>query len=462
MIVENSIYNSFNTSHMDIQQNMKIYLLLASFILGLALSFPTFQVNLSDIGWDEGNYIYSGYALVNYGRMPVLAWSPLIAFEYAVSLLFVGDSIQWMVKSGAIVRLLNYALIWLAAILCARRLCSSIGVAFVVWALVASSVASKITIVGPDALFASLTGLSLWQMLVYFESKRNRFLVFASLLVGLAALARPEGYIQLFAGFIVILSVQKTKSWQSVLSWLLPALAIIAAYLLTYGVVHGNFNSHLRQRSYFNFEQGQGLAIENPIEGLSVYEQGTREARKLYGTPKENNNSVFLAILKNPTAYRQRVIKVFPSALKTFVEQYDYKAGPFFLSIALLGFFVLLFYKQKRYITFLIAAWLSFLILPVLFSFRSSHFILPSVVIWVLGGVGFEFLASRLGNLKAQQAAFKRYQIILIALFFISGTIGLRFYIHNKTNYYSFKEKSNEDTRIVEVLHNHFKKIHYL
>jgi hypothetical protein len=66
--------------------------------------------------------------------------------------------------------------------------------------------------------------------------------------------------------------------------------------------------------SYVTFEQGHGLAFLS--KDSNFYVDGQIEARRVFGTPEENQYSVVTAIRRNPQAYLQRIpqlIKLIPT-----------------------------------------------------------------------------------------------------------------------------------------------------
>ena len=74
-----------------------------------------------------------------------------------------------------------------------------------------------------------------------------------------------------------------------------------------YGIQTGDFTIGTIERTYDNFEAGHQSIYSGEGEINPVFE-AKQEARRVFGTPEENNYSVFRAIARSPSVYLQRVV----------------------------------------------------------------------------------------------------------------------------------------------------------
>jgi hypothetical protein len=81
--------------------------------------------------------------------------------------------------------------------------------------------------------------------------------------------------------------------------------------------------------SYTTFEQGHGLAFRG------YYDQ--HEAHQVFGTREENHYSVMNAILRNPTAYLQRIPRLGALLPSSAVDVYGGGIGILFFLLAARG-----------------------------------------------------------------------------------------------------------------------------
>ena len=87
---------------------------------------------------------------------------------------------------------------------------------------------------------------------------------------------------------------------------LLPFAILVGGYILGYGFLTGDFSLGTMERTYDNFESGQQIVFPGTGEFNPVIESRL-EARRLFGTPEENDYSVFNDIRRNPQEYIRRV-----------------------------------------------------------------------------------------------------------------------------------------------------------
>lgn len=375
-------------------------LALVFFVINCALIFAVFLPNLSDINpWDEAAYVHSGMALVEDGDWPSLSGNPLTAFFFALTYLPFKSSPLWMVHSVSLARVILFTLLWLGAYLVAQELHElapplvSLGFLFV------TPLSIEMLRFPSDPLFASLAALSLWQVLKFHHNPERRHSIYASIFMACAALARLDGLV-LFIIFILIIAVLSLRTnhlWSSLASGLLPFLLILGGYILISGAITGNFELGISERAYQNFESGQ-QQIDEEIEGINPTIEARLEARRLFGTPKENQNSVFKAISRNPQAYLDRLSAAVKSLPEASLKAYGIRFSVVIFYFVLRGFLELV--KRKKFaLALILLLWPSHLVTGfVITLFRIGHLQFPYYVVFVVAAIGLSTTLSNLGS----------------------------------------------------------------
>ncbi len=371
-------------STLSLDTVIPVYLL--NFVLEMSHFFP----NLGDINvWDEATYIQVGFRLLTGGYWPNLASSPLSSVMYALSIWPVIGSRNFFVLGDAITRIFLFTLIFFSTYLVARELRPytnpwiMLGILFIV------PVASTMFLYPSDALFAGFSALAFWQMLAYYSHRKRCHLWWASGFMGVGMLARAEGLILVGVMLIVTLvTILPKKHWyREALAVLLPFTIIVGGYVLVYGLGTGDFGTGLPERTFNNFESGhEGIYTQTGIFSPTV--SARLEANEIFGTPEENNYSVFRAIRRNPQVYFRRLRLVFPVFVKFAVKAYGNKFILIFLWLGLRGLFELI---QKRHIPLLVLHLGWFLPLGVGFLntfFREGYFMMPFFVVFSLAAIG--------------------------------------------------------------------------
>jgi hypothetical protein len=379
-----------------------LFIFLLSLLLESAFFFPTLgQVNI----WDEATYIHSGYLLLTEGKLPRLAGSPLSSVLYALTTLPVLHSRNFFVLSDAIGRIFLFTLIYVSVALIATELKPYTNPWVMVGLIFIVPVASTMFLYPSDILLSGLAGLAFWQILAFYRDRKEKHLWWASGLMGLAALARAEGLILIGVLLIgAILIVRKEKHWyRSVIAILVPFIVLVGGFVLTFGAVTGDFNTGLSDRTYNNFESGQEWIYSQT--GIYTATISARlEAREAFGTPKENNNSVIRAILRNPTVYWDR-LKRMGSVFSYFaIKAYGNKFMLIFLWLSIRGLVELV---RKKYIPLVVMCLLWFLPWGAGFLntfFREGYLIMPFFVIFTLSSIGLTAIISHLDKRSEQIA----------------------------------------------------------
>ncbi|MFW5713887.1 MAG: hypothetical protein ACOCYU_04375 [Brevefilum sp.] len=128
---------------------------------------------------------------------------------------------------------------------------------------------------------------------------------------------------------------------------LVPFLALSAGYVLLRGAITGDFETGMSFHSYTAFEQGQEVALPDAEARFDAPTESYYVARELFGTPEENEYSVFRAIERNPQAYFTRLKAVLRTLPGLFLTAYNRRYAIPLAFFALRGVIVLL--QEKKY-----------------------------------------------------------------------------------------------------------------
>jgi hypothetical protein len=337
--------------------------------------------------------------LVEDGDWPSLSGNPFTASFFALTYLPFKSSPLWMVHSVSLARVILFALLWLGAYLVAHELhefaspLMSLGLLFV------TPLSIEMLRFPSDPLFASLAALSLWQLLKFHHNSERKHVIYASIFMACAALARLDGLVLfiIFILIVVILSFRTNHLWSSLVSGILPFLLILGGYILISGAITGNFELGISERTYQNFESGQ-QQIYAETEGINPTIEARLEARRLFGTPKENQNSVFKAISRNPQAYLDRLIAVSKSLPETVLKAYGIRFSLVIFYFTLRGLLAL--FKSKRFaLALILILWPSHLVTGfVITLFRIGHLQFPYYIVFVVAAIGLSTTLSNLEN----------------------------------------------------------------
>ena len=405
------------------------------FVLNLFLLQPIFFPNLADLNaWDEAAYVNSGRELLDRGNLPDFAGNPLMSLFYALTYLPFHNSPFWLVQSDSLGRIFLFALLWLSAYLVAKEVSRFFSPALptdllMVGMILVTPLAAQMLRFPSDPMFASLAGLSLWQLLAYHRTSLVKHLWLASVFIGLAALARNDGLVAwaVLLVLVILLGIQ-SKSWRiagrAVVATIIPFALFIGGYVLFYGIRTGHFELGTAERTYINFEVGQ-QAIFSGTGQLDLTTEARLEARRSFGTPEENNYSVFKAIQRNPRVYLQRLVATVKALPENLLRAYGIRFAPILFLLALRGLIELV--RQKRYtLLVLLCLWAAPLLTGFIITlFRSGHLLLPFYVLFVLASIGLIALLRGLGNRREAYA----WLAVLLALV-IYGLVGNKLAIY--------------------------------
>jgi hypothetical protein len=375
---------------------------LILFFLNSFLIFAFFLPNLSDINpWDEAAYYHGGMSLIEEGDWPKLAGNPLTTLIFGLTYLPFRSSTLWMLHSISLGRIILFALLWLSTYLVAKEFKKPTHPLIVLGFLFVTPLSLEMMRFPSDPLFASLSALSLWQLLRFKRKLEFNHLIFASVFMALAALARNDGLAQfpILTVLTTVLVFRKNYWWRALSAVAIPFLVIVGGYVLMQGMGTGDFSLGVNERTYSNFESGQQVIYSGPGEVGQVVE-ARLEARRLFGTAEENGNSVIRAISNNPEVYFDRLIASMKGLPSTALNAYGKRFGIVIFTFAARGILELLRKKQYLLLTILVAWPLHLTTGFVITLIRSGHLQFPFFVVFVFASIG---LMTTIKNLQSRR-----------------------------------------------------------
>lgn len=384
-------------------------IIVVLFFLNITMVYPVFFPALNQInGWDEAFYVERGRELVG-GVLPQFAENPAVAVLYAVSYLPFMNSPQWLVETDALGRFVLFVLLWFSSLLVARQLADRASPIIMMAFVAISPVSVQLLTNGSDALFAAMSAFALWQFLSFHRARRLVHLALCSAFIGLAALSRPEGAL-LFGVFVVLsalVCLAPRPTFASVLNHsvavVVPFVVLVGGYVGAYGIRTGTFTLGAADRSYVAFEQGQGIAFASSYGTLNPFVEGQKDARRLFGTPEENDHSVLRAIQRNPSAYFQRIPRLAYGAFIDIIGGYHWYFAVFGFVFAARGVIALL--QSRSYVLLaILLLWPASNVLNILIIYQMTHLLMPFVNVFALAGIGVAATAAHLDSRLERRA----------------------------------------------------------
>ncbi len=399
---------------------------LIMYLVNVAILFTIFLPNLSDLNlWDEAVYVNSGRLLVE-GQIKQFASSPLVSLLYGLFYLFVQKSPFWLLLADTLGRFLIFTLFFSGAYLVARELSRFFNPLIMLGLLTAMPLVVEMYNFPSDPLFAALSAFTFWQVLRFYNTHKIKHLWYASLLLGLAAASRNDGLVLLPVLIIaaLILYLPNRRWYQAVLACVVPFTVIVGGYILFAGFATGDFNPGIAERTYSNFEAGHEVIYSDPGKTNATIEAYI-EARRVFGTPEENNYSVLTAIRRNPEVYFSRlkaIVKAFPSVLN---DAYGIKFTVILLLLAVRGVIELIKRKEIK-LLLVMGLWVAPLAVGFINTIiRYGYIRFPFFILYALAGLGLFALVSNITN---------RREVVI--WFFATLLIGVVALITGKTAVY--------------------------
>jgi hypothetical protein len=306
-------------------------LLLGILTIQLVLVSPSLMPPYPEINpFDEAKYVISGSQLLNF-QIRDLAHGPFVAVVYAPLHLIFGASSDWFVLETWAGRVLLFLFLSLCTLHLGNRLRRYVSPYVLAGVLFATVPFLYVVTNQSDALFAGLSALILARLLKFHADHERRDLIIGSALVGAAVMTRAEAVtlLAIYPGLALIVSHRRTSLVHSFLQSTLPAIGVLSIYLLLLSWSTGSTDLGFRGKSYNSFELSQPVSA-----GMSPRE----ETARLYGTAEENNRSVLRAILRNPSAFAQRLWVRSLIVPKNYLDYFERRQGPVLLILALWGF----------------------------------------------------------------------------------------------------------------------------
>jgi hypothetical protein len=366
-------------------------ILLMVLIINLVLVSPYLMPEYADFNpYDEAQYIASGRGLVE-GQLRGLEWGPLVSIVYAPIYLIVNGSSDWFLLLATLGRIVLFTFLWVSTYFLASKFKRYIEPLIVAGLLFVAPSLTKILVNPSDALFASTSAMALSMTISYYHRRRIKDIWLASLFMGLAALARNDGLFlfPIFVFFAIYMGRRHSRLRELIPAILIPFLTLLIAYLIAHGITTGSFSIGVGYRGYSAFEWSQ-----HTITGGSI-EEGIEEARRLFGSPEENKNSILRAILRNPAAFMQRVVINISQTSEMILVAYDKRVGPFLFFLCLAGFFTLV-RERSYFLLVLLVVWPLHALLYLGFYLRSGFVLLSHFIVLILAAFGASFLVGRI------------------------------------------------------------------
>jgi hypothetical protein len=373
------------------------------FIIHVVLALPILTPNLKDIGsFDEAAYIVGG-RFARADNLPSVSQSPITRFFFALTYIPVDGSDFWLIHSCTIGRFVLFVLLWVSSYMIAKQIPDitspliMIGFLSISPAFFSRYGTAEISLVinGSHALFAISSTFALAQIISFHRRNELTNLWIASLFVSLAVLSRMGEGTVLAVTFItlsILLGISTRRVSAVLAAATIPFVVIVGGYMLIY--LHFIGKSPLGTGEYFYqaFEQGHGLAYHERFPG-DYYNQGQIEARRLFGTQEQNQDSVVTAIQRNPKAYLERVPRLAKIAVGTAIGVYG---GPLSVWVFLLAFLgcIELARKKQFLLLCILLFWPSYLLIHVLLVFQPTHLLLPFAIVFCLASIGLTSLVS--------------------------------------------------------------------
>jgi hypothetical protein len=368
--------------------------LIALFAFGLSayLASSFFLPNLDGIGgWDEAAYVDSGRTLVA-GTWPSVAANPLVGVLYALTYLPFSRSDFWLIHSTSLGRVVLFVLIWLSVYAVATQLARWTHPLTLVGLLFVSSIPLALIKFPSDALFVAMAAFSFWKLLSFYNNLRLTDLAWSSLFLGLAALARNDGLVMgpILVVLAVVVSAGRTQVWKAVLTAAIPFVVVVGGYLLVHGWFSGDYRLGTQERAYDNFEAGQETVFS--VTGIDPTLEAKLEARRLFGTPEENNNSILRAVLRNPRAYLDRLAALIRNLPEFLLSAYGLRLAAILFLLALRGAWELWRQRERRLLVVFLL-WPAHLASGVAITFfRVGHVQFPFYALYGLSAIGLTAL----------------------------------------------------------------------
>ena len=313
------------------------WFILLILFLNIVFVSPDLMPAFAEINpYDEAKYIESGSMLTRF-ELRELAWGPLLGLVYAPFHLVFGHLPDWFLVEAWAGRIVLFTCLWLSIYYLGTKLRDRTHSSIVIGILFVNMSFLRIVANQSDALYASISALALAKVISYYNENNIREIWIGSALIGLSILTRPESIVlvPIFVAIILLLGRRSDKVRRLLTASLLPTLGILAVFIIAYRLTSGGFDLAVGSRAYCAFEQNQ------PILAGGESHSPQLETQRLYGTVEDNKGSVIRAILRNPTAFAQRILGNAAAIPDYYLYFFGKRVGPILLLFAFWGAYVL-------------------------------------------------------------------------------------------------------------------------
>ncbi len=398
------------------------------YLVAVVIYLPWFFPNLSDIApWDETYYIVSGRNMLT-GELPDLAYGPLLSFFYLITSLPFLNSPFWLIHANSLGRFLLFSSLFLGAWQVAKVFKPRYQPVVLFGFLFVSPFLTQNFEYPADLLFAALSAAAFSHAVRFLHTKKIQHVWWASFWLGLGMLTRGDALIIILALslFFLWFGLKDHRWWRLLLAAIVPFLALSVGYVLVRGAVTGDFDTGMSSRSYTAFEQGQEVALPAGEARFGAPTESYYVARELFGTPEENQYSVFTAISRNPQAYITRLKAVLRTLPGLFLTAYQRRYAIVLALFALRGFIVLI-QEKKLPLALLHLIW----VLPLSAGIartlvRVGYFRLFYFVLFSLAIIGLKALLQSLKDKTWEGLVWAAVFGVVLALAFIFNQVGIQ------------------------------------
>jgi hypothetical protein len=318
------------------------------YLFATLIYLPYFLPNLSDIApWDETYYLLGGRNLFS-GELPSFSNSPMSALFYMICYLPFRASSFWLVQTNSLGRFLLFSGVFLGFWQVGKALKDHFN-PMILWGFLLLSPALTSFYEYPaDPLFITFSAFAFSQAVRFVSTWRLKHLGWASFWLGVGMLTRGDALILFLAllVFVLIFGFKKQAWWRIALAAIVPFIALAGGYILVRGAITGDFATGMGPYSYVVFEQGQEVDLRGGTQRFAGPTESYYVARELFGTPEENDYSMFKAIQRNPEAYIRRVRAVLTWIPGVFFSAHYRRYAPLLVLLVLRGLFE--YFRKKK------------------------------------------------------------------------------------------------------------------
>ncbi|MBA7492671.1 hypothetical protein ES702_03221 [subsurface metagenome] len=251
--------------------------------------------------------------------------------------------------------------------------------------------------------------------LVALRKDKTLMFVLLGFCLGLAYLSRVDGFFYFLTIFVFIASSKGfeglLKNKRTILNLLL-FLIIFGACVIPYLFYIHSYTGEwtISRQSYDTFYAGQGFVEKGSLSRDAVI-YGYKRSEELYGTPEQNKNSIFIAIVHNPRALLSRVAQNFRYFYHSFFSDAVYPLYLAFFSLLGLLFTGWTSVKTKDKLFLVFSSSPVFIYLAFHIEARYLTPVVPAMIVWSAGGISFleKFFSKLSSSLRLKRHLFSSH-----------------------------------------------------